>query len=78
MSGIPPIDNGGNVDATSGKTSTAHLSDEFMQLLMTQLKQQDPMSPMDSSQMVSELTQFNILDQVTQIRQLLQSVEADQ
>lgn len=46
----------------------------FMQLLMTQLQSQDPMSPMDTNTFVSQLVQFNTLDEVTQIRDLIQTL----
>jgi flagellar basal-body rod modification protein FlgD len=45
----------------------------FMQLLITQLQNQDPTSPMDPSTFVSQLVEVNSLDQVSQINQLLQS-----
>ena len=45
----------------------------FMQLLVTQLQNQDPLSPMDPSTFVSQLVGVNSLDQLTQINQLLQS-----
>lgn len=44
----------------------------FMQLLVTQLQNQDPLSPMDPSTFVSQLVEVTNLDQVTQINQLLQ------
>ena len=45
----------------------------FMQLLITQLQNQDPLSPTDPSTFVSQLVGVNSLDQLTQINQLLQS-----
>ena len=45
----------------------------FMQLLITQLQNQDPLSPMDPSTFVNQLVGVNSLDQLTQINQLLQS-----
>jgi flagellar basal-body rod modification protein FlgD len=45
----------------------------FMQLLITQLQNQDPTSPMDPSTFVTQLVEVNNLDQVSQINQLLQS-----
>ena len=47
-------------------TSTSSASDlqiEFTKLLVAQLKAQDPESPMDSSQMVSQLAQLSQLQQ---------------
>ena len=45
----------------------------FMQLLITQLQNQDPLSPMDPSTFVTQLVDVNSLDQLTQINQVLQS-----
>ncbi len=39
----------------------------FLTLLLTQLKNQDPMNPQDSSQFVSQLAQFSSLEQMTQL-----------
>ena len=47
-----------------------------MQLLITQLQNQDPTSPMDPSTFVTQLVEVNNLDQVSQINQLLQSTLA--
>ncbi len=45
----------------------------FMQLLITQLQNQDPTSPVDPSTFVTQLVEVNSLDQLTQINQVLQS-----
>ncbi len=46
----------------------------FLTLLITQLKNQDPMNPQDSSQFVSQLAQFSSLEQMTQVSKSIQSV----
>lgn len=46
----------------------------FLQLLTTQLQNQTPLDPVDPNQFTTELVQFNMLDELTQIRQLLQQV----
>jgi flagellar basal-body rod modification protein FlgD len=40
----------------------------FLQLLVAQLKNQDPLSPTDGTQFVSQLAQFSELEQVIAIR----------
>jgi len=40
----------------------------FLQLLVAQLKNQDPLSPTDSTQFVAQLAQFSELEQVIGIR----------
>lgn len=38
---------------------------EFLQLLITQLKVQDPLNPMDSQEFAAQLAQFTALEQMT-------------
>ncbi len=65
-----PTTNGAGTSATkTGSDATQ----TFLTLLMTQLKTQDPLSPMDPTQMVTQLAQFDSLSELTQIRQLLQN-----
>ena len=66
-------------DAASEESSTnsgaASLADNtgteqtFLQLLVAQLKNQDPMNPADGMQFVSELAQFSQLEQTIAMRQ---------
>jgi len=64
-------------NAAAGSSATApnaaqDANDMFLKLLMAQLKSQSPLDPVDPSQFVGQLVQFNTLDQLMQIRQLLQ------
>jgi flagellar basal-body rod modification protein FlgD len=43
----------------SGATSAAEQQDRFMQLLVAQMKNQDPLNPMDNAQMTSQIAQIN-------------------
>jgi len=40
-------------------------TDAFMQLLVTQLANQDPLNPMDDRQMITQLAQLSTLEQMT-------------
>ena len=63
-----------NSDPTaSNQTQSGGTDAMFMQLLLTQLKNQDPLSPTDPSTFVQQLVQVTSLDQLTQINQLLQN-----
>ncbi|MEH0109329.1 flagellar hook capping FlgD N-terminal domain-containing protein [Tersicoccus sp. MR15.9] len=67
------------VSGVSGATGTATTttatrtpvqtmgSDVFMSLLVTQLKNQDPSSPMDTGQMISQTTQLSMMEKLTQL-----------
>lgn len=61
---------------TTDPGGTSGVSDLFLQLLATQLKTQSPTDPVDPTAFVGQLIQFNSLDQLTQIRQLLASQAA--
>lgn len=41
--------------------------DAFLQLLVTQLKNQDPLEPQDNSSYIAELAQFSALEQMTNV-----------
>ena len=47
---------------------TAPTEQMFLQLLVAQIKNQDPLSPADPSQFTSQLAQFSELEQVVAIR----------
>ena len=63
---------------TSGRTEAPKKSldkDAFMTLLVTQLKNQDPMNPSDSSQLAAQLAQFTSVEQLTQLNDAVTSQE---
>ena len=49
-------------------------ANSFLTLLTTQLQAQDPLNPMDPSQMVDQLTEINSLQQLIQIQSDLQTM----
>jgi flagellar basal-body rod modification protein FlgD len=71
-SGINPLgySSGSNSNSNSNSNSlTAPPTEQmFLQLLVAQLKNQDPLNPADSTQFVSQLAQFSELEQVMGIR----------
>jgi flagellar basal-body rod modification protein FlgD len=54
--------------AASGSGSLAGSNelgkDEFLQLLVIQMENQDPLNPMDNTQMIAQLAQFSALEQM--------------
>jgi flagellar basal-body rod modification protein FlgD len=58
---------------TSTKSSTMLGKDDFLKLLVAQLKNQDPMSPMDNSQMLQQSAAFSTVEQLQNINQTLQA-----
>ena len=51
-------------NSTAQKSQTMD-SEVFMKLLVTQLQNQDPSSPMDTNQMISQQTQLAMMEQIT-------------
>ncbi|TCU45318.1 MULTISPECIES: flagellar hook capping FlgD N-terminal domain-containing protein [unclassified Curtobacterium] len=51
-------------NSTAKKSQTMD-SEVFMKLLVTQLQNQDPSSPMDTNQMISQQTQLAMMEQIT-------------
>jgi flagellar basal-body rod modification protein FlgD len=65
--------------ATNGKDPSELGKDEFMQLLLAQLKQQDPMKPMDDQAFIAQVAQFNSLDRLSSLNTAVGSLlEAQQ
>ncbi len=57
----------GGVAGSQQSSGTEMNKIDFLNLLIAQIQHQDPMSPMDNQQFVSQLTQFTSLDELTSI-----------
>ena len=63
-------------DATpkaTGKDGNTVTQADFMQLLVAQLQNQDPLNPLDSANFSAQLAQFSSLQQLTEINQTLKN-----
>jgi flagellar basal-body rod modification protein FlgD len=60
LSDLPQVGSGSST--TTSKNSLG--KDEFMRLLTTQMQYQDPLNPVDNSQMLAQLAQFSQLEQL--------------
>ena len=68
-SGINSLGSSSNGSSSSSSSSSSAPTEQmFLQLLVAQLQNQDPMNPTDSTQFVSQLAQFSELEQVMGIR----------
>lgn len=72
-----PLDSTNSNSTSANDTSTELTGNDFITLLAAQLKAQDPTSPLDPSQFMNELVEFNQLQQTIDIRQILQAAYQD-
>ena len=80
------------VSATSSTTTTSSSSslsskigaaagmgkDDFMQLLITQLKNQDPMKPMEDKEFITQLAQFSSLETMEKLTGQMEELTGSQ
>jgi flagellar basal-body rod modification protein FlgD len=59
-------------------TSSNDIRNNYMKLLVTQLQNQDPTSPMDNNQMASQLAQLSSLEQLENMSATFQQVLVSQ
>lgn len=61
--------------ATAGKSSVQQ--DQFLKLLVTQMKNQDPLNPMDSAQMTTQMAQLSSLEGIEKLNATMESLAAN-
>lgn len=66
-----------NPGTSGGATTTAsaqEMSDRFLKLLVTQLKNQDPMNPMENAELTSQLAQMSTVEGITKLNDSMDSL----
>jgi flagellar basal-body rod modification protein FlgD len=69
-----------NAVNTRGNTASTGVSadqDKFMTLLITQLKNQDPLNPLDNAQVTSQLAQLQTVTGINKLNETIESLKAD-
>jgi flagellar basal-body rod modification protein FlgD len=62
-----------NYQATTKKTGSNILGkDDFLKILITQLQNQDPTSPMQDREFIAQMASFSSLEQMTNMNQTMQ------
>lgn len=75
VSETPSTQNTYQNTATTEKDSLG--KDDFLKLLVTQMKYQDPLQPADNTQFVAQLAQFSALEQMNNVANAMQSSQAN-
>lgn len=60
--------------SSTAKDTVTEAQDRFMTLLVTQMKNQDPLNPMDNAQMTSQLAQLSTVSGIEKMNAALQSL----
>ena len=63
--------------SVTSRATIAQNFDTFLQLLTTQLKNQNPLDPMNDTEFVSQMAQFSILEQVSLIAEEIEGLRED-
>src|SRR6187551_955592 len=77
MATVPPITTGTGTSAVSGALDNVEIASNFttfLQLLTTQLKNQNPLDPLDTNQFTQQLVQFAQVEQQMNTNTQLQTL----
>lgn len=82
MAGVSPLTGAGLHQTSSGSASTSGLgsqlnSSDFLQLLTTEMKNQDPMNPVDNTQSMAQLAQFSALSTTEELNTSFQNFQSN-
>lgn len=73
MSTISDVTNTSSLFQNQGSKETALGKDDFLQLLIAQLQNQDPLNPADATEFTSQLAQFSQLEQLSNMSSKLET-----
>jgi flagellar basal-body rod modification protein FlgD len=73
MSMIDGVNNYGNLGLPVSKADTVG-KDDFLEMMIAQLKNQDPLNPLDGTDFTAQLAQFSSLEQLVNMNEQLQSI----
>lgn len=84
LASVVPVNKDGTVAENPKKTESTESTgstlgkDEFLQLLVAQMKYQNPLEPMDNTEYVSQLAQFSQLEEMKNIQSTVHNLKGTQ
>ncbi|MFP7169130.1 flagellar hook capping FlgD N-terminal domain-containing protein [Terribacillus halophilus] len=73
MTTTSTIDSSYYLDSQKTRTPSSTLDkDDFLQILMVQLQNQDPTNPMDESKFIDQMTSFTTLEQIMNMTEVVE------
>ncbi|WP_306670694.1 flagellar hook capping FlgD N-terminal domain-containing protein, partial [Endozoicomonas sp. SESOKO4] len=68
MTGINPVSSGSGANPVNNDSRTLQVNqDQFIELFIAQLNNQDPLAPMDTNQMLTQLSQISSVESLNSI-----------
>lgn len=74
ISAIRPGLQAGGSTAAAATSSTEELGDQFLTLLVAQMRNQDPLNPADGAQITSQIAQINAVSGINQLNETLAAI----
>jgi flagellar basal-body rod modification protein FlgD len=71
---VASLNRGNNTQQTTTTSATQEMSDRFLKLLVTQLKNQDPMNPMENAELTSQLAQMSTVEGISKLNTTLSAL----
>ena len=65
---------GSSAGKKAGASESTQLQERFMTLLITQIKNQDPLNPLDNAQVTSQLAQLNMVGGIERLNEKIESL----
>ncbi len=78
LSGLAPATTGGGASVGRGNSLGAVNLDQFLELMITELQNQDPLDPLDNTQLLAQISQIRDIGATDQLTQTLQAVMTGQ
>lgn len=74
------VNNAPTPNSTAGARGDASFlgKDDFLKLLIGQMQNQDPLNPTDGAEYMGQMTQFSILEQITNLGQTTQAAASNE
>ena len=74
ISGVSSTSTGSSSTSGTKATSASDMQDQFLTLLVAQLKNQDPTQPMDNAQLTSQMAQISTVSGIEKLNSTVESV----
>ena len=76
MSTVDSVTSGASTAATTTKSAVQESEDRFLKLLVTQMRNQDPLNPLDNAQVTSQMAQLSTVSGIEKLNTALQAMSS--